>query len=63
MVGTGLLPYDFETYQVLWFDRYLKGIDNGIDEEDNVLIYVQGPNQLEIEKAWPIPEREQSKCI
>lgn len=53
---TGLLPYDFETYQVLWFDRYLKGIDNGIDEEDNVLIYVQGPNQWRFEKAWPIPD-------
>lgn len=51
-----LLPYDFESYQVLWFDRYLKGIDNGIDQEDNVLIYVQGPNEWRFEKGWPIPD-------
>ena len=51
-----LLPYDFKDYQVAWFDRYLRGLDNGIDKEDSVLIYVQGPNQWRFEKAWPIPD-------
>ncbi|MDN4073866.1 CocE/NonD family hydrolase [Fictibacillus terranigra] len=57
----GLLPYNFLDYQVLWFDHYLKGIDNGIDREDGVLIYVQGPNQYRYEKAWPIPDTKMAR--
>ncbi|WP_019120793.1 CocE/NonD family hydrolase [Brevibacillus massiliensis] len=51
-----LLPYSYRNYQQLWFDHYLLGLDNGIDLEDPVLIYVQGPNQWRFEKAWPIPD-------
>ncbi|MDM5196572.1 CocE/NonD family hydrolase [Fictibacillus enclensis] len=51
-----LQPYDFKDLQVAWFDHYLRGIDNGIDKEDSVLIYVQGPNEWRYEKAWPIPD-------
>jgi predicted acyl esterase len=52
----GLMPYEFLEYQVLWFDHYLKGINNGIDSEDGVLLYVQGPNKWRFEKDWPIPD-------
>ncbi|NOU96189.1 CocE/NonD family hydrolase [Paenibacillus sp. LMG 31456] len=51
-----LLPYDFKDYQVLWFDRYLLGLHNGVDKDDNVLVYIQGPNKWRYEKDWPIPD-------
>ncbi|WP_202078796.1 CocE/NonD family hydrolase [Caldalkalibacillus salinus] len=53
---TNVQPYDFEIYQTLWFDHHLKGVDNGIDQEDRVLIYVQGPDRWRFEKDWPIPD-------
>jgi len=54
--GTGIEPYDYASYQTLWFDYYLKGIDNGIQKEPKALIYVQGPDQWRFEHAWPIPD-------
>jgi len=58
---SNLLPYDFEDYQVLWFDHYMKGIDNGIDERDPVLIYVQGADEWRSEEAWPIADARSVK--
>lgn len=51
-----LYPFDFESYQVLWFDRYLKRENNVLDVEDDVLIYVQGPDEWRYEKSWPISD-------
>jgi len=33
---------DLNAFQLRWFDRWLKGIDNGVDEEPPVRIYVMG---------------------
>jgi hypothetical protein len=33
---------DFNAWQQRWFDRWLKGIDNGVDREAPVRIYVMG---------------------
>lgn len=51
-----LAPYDFWTFTVQWLDRFLKGVDNGIDEGPAALIYVEGPNRFRFEDAWPIPD-------
>lgn len=53
---SGIMPYEFEDYQALWFDHYLKGIDNGVAERDPVLIYVQGADQWRYETAWPLAD-------
>ena len=50
------LPYSNTEYQVMWLDRWLKGIHNGVDTEPRALIYVQGPNQWRFESDWPIPD-------
>jgi predicted acyl esterase len=50
------LPYTNVEYQVLWLDRWLKGVHNGVDTEPRVLIYVEGPNQWRFEHDWPIPD-------
>jgi predicted acyl esterase len=45
--------YDYQTYSVLWFDRWLKGIDNGYDRKPEALIWVEGANQYRYEEQWP----------
>ena len=38
-----------------WYDRWLKGIDNGIEREPPVRIYVQGKNPgFRFEQEWPL---------
>ena len=39
---------------IRWFDRWLKGIDNGIDEQAPVRIYVMGDNVWRNEHEWPL---------
>jgi uncharacterized protein len=38
----GNLASDFLTLRLRWFDRWLKGADNGVDREPNVRIFVMG---------------------
>jgi putative CocE/NonD family hydrolase len=37
-----------------WFDRWLKGIDNGIMDEPPVCIFVMGRNRWRDEQEWPL---------
>lgn len=41
-----------------WFDRWLKGIDNGIDTEPPVLIYVINGDGWRQEKEWPLARQQ-----
>jgi len=52
----GVEPYDFQTMRILWFDHYLKGIDNGVDAWPRALLYIPGPNRWRYEDDWPIPD-------
>lgn len=45
---------DLTELQLRWFDRRLKGLDTGIDEEPPVKIFVQGPNRWRFEDDWPL---------
>ncbi|MHB8576067.1 MAG: CocE/NonD family hydrolase [Dehalococcoidia bacterium] len=40
--------------QIRWFDRWLKGIDNGVDREPPVRIFVMGENAWRDEQEWPL---------
>lgn len=42
--------------KVRWYDRWLKGIENGIDKEDPVMIFVMGINEWRTEKDYPLPD-------
>jgi putative CocE/NonD family hydrolase len=46
---------DLNSVALRFFDRYLKGVDNGIDAEDPVYVFVMGPNAWRREKDWPLP--------
>ncbi len=45
---------DFDASQLRWFDRWLKGDDNGVESDPRVRIFVMGENQWRDENEWPI---------
>ncbi len=60
----------FQDDQVRWFDRWLKGTDNGVDKEQPVTVFWEvsrkggtalgggqsTPNWITTHSAWPVPE-------
>jgi putative CocE/NonD family hydrolase len=46
---------DYDELVLGWRDRHLRGIDNGIDREAPVRIFVMGDNRWRDESAWPPP--------
>jgi len=48
------LAIDLPGIHLSWFDRWLKGIENGIDREPPVMIFVMGTNEWRKESDWPI---------
>ncbi|MDX2058339.1 MAG: CocE/NonD family hydrolase [Gemmatimonadales bacterium] len=50
-----------EELYLRWFDRWLKGVDNGIDREPPLHIYVMGKNQWRAEREWPLARTEWRK--
>jgi putative CocE/NonD family hydrolase len=40
--------------EIRWFDHWLKGIDNGVEREAPVKIFVMGVNRWREEKEWPL---------
>lgn len=39
-----------------WFDRFLKGIDNGAERDPPVHVFVMGVNRWYEEQDWPLPQ-------
>jgi putative CocE/NonD family hydrolase len=46
---------DYDELILSWMDHYLRGIDNGVDREAPVRIFVMGENRWRDEAAWPPP--------
>ena len=42
--------------QLRWFDHWLKSVDNGVDREKPVRIFVMGANKWREADDWPSPE-------
>ena len=38
-----------------WFDHWLKGVDNGVDKDPAVKVFVMGANKWRTADTWPIP--------
>lgn len=47
----------FEIY-LKWFDRWLKGIDNGVENMPHVQYYLMGAGEWRRADRWPLPETE-----
>jgi putative CocE/NonD family hydrolase len=46
---------ELDDYIVRYFDRWLKGLRNGIDDEKPVYVFVMGANEWRAEDDWPLP--------
>lgn len=44
-----------DSVQLRWFDHWLKGVDNGIDREPPVKLFVMGANAWREATDWPVP--------
>lgn len=47
---------DLPGIHLRWFDRWLKGVENGIDKEPPVMIFVMGIDTWRSEEDWPLPD-------
>ena len=45
---------DFIEEQLRWYDIRLKGIENGMDDEPPIRIFVMGDNEFRFENEWPL---------
>lgn len=50
--GNDAVVYDYDVSVLRWFDRFLKGIPNGIDQEPRASYYVVGENQWRTSADW-----------
>ena len=50
----------YATEFMRFYDRYLKGIDNGIDKEAPVLIYNMNGDGWRTEKEWPLSRQKET---
>jgi uncharacterized protein len=47
---------DYDAIVLRWMDRYVRDIDNGVDREKPVRVFVLGSNRWIEASGWPIPE-------
>jgi putative CocE/NonD family hydrolase len=47
---------DLVGVQLRWFDHWLKGVDNGVQQEKPVKLFVMGLDQWREEDDWPLPD-------
>jgi hypothetical protein len=45
---------DYDELILRWMDHYVRGIDNGVDREKRVRIFVMGNNAWRDEEDWPL---------
>ena len=51
---------DYDDLILRWMDHYLRGLDNGIENEKPVRIFVMGADTWRDEDAWPLPRAKQT---
>lgn len=51
---------DYDEIILRWMDHYLKGVDNGVDKERPVRIFVMGANTWRNEDGWPLARAKET---
>ena len=46
---------------IRWYDHWLKGIDNGVENDPAVRIWIMGENTWRTFNGWPVPETQWTK--
>lgn len=49
---------DLTGTQIRWFDHWVKGADNGVEQDKPVKIFVMGQDQWREEEDWPLPDTQ-----
>jgi len=49
---------DLPGIHLRWFDRWLKGDENSIDQEPPVMVFVMGVDEWRREADWPLPDTQ-----
>jgi putative CocE/NonD family hydrolase len=49
---------DLDALVIRWCDHWLKGIDNGLENEPPIKIFVMGDNKWRSEQEWPLARTE-----
>jgi uncharacterized protein len=49
---------DFDGIHLRFYDRYLRDMDNGVEEEPPVRIFTMGENRWRLENEWPLARTE-----
>ena len=49
---------DWHGMQIAWFDRWLRGEDNGVDSDPSAYLFIMGANEWRAEEVWPPPDAE-----
>jgi putative CocE/NonD family hydrolase len=49
---------DLTSLHLRWFDRWLKGLANGVDQEPTVTLFVMGIDRWRTEAEWPLPDTQ-----
>ena len=47
-------PIDYDEMILRWMDHYVRGLDNGVEQEKPVRIFVMGDNAWRDEDSWPL---------
>jgi putative CocE/NonD family hydrolase len=56
-------PVDYDEMILRWMDRYVRGMDNGVDREKPVRIFVMGENAWREEDSWPLARARLQPCF
>lgn len=46
---------DYDELVLRWMDRYVRGLENGVDQEPRVQVFVMGENRWLDATRWPLP--------
>ena len=49
---------DLQALRLRWFDRWLKGVDNGVDRDPPLKLFLMGRNEWREASQWPLPGTE-----
>ena len=53
-------PIDYDELILRWMDHYLRNIDNGVDREKPVRLFVMGDNAWRDEDSWPLARAKET---
>lgn len=52
---------DLRGAKLKWFDHWLKGVENGVEDDQPVEIFTTGRNRWSKHESWPYPEARQTR--